>query len=80
MSDSDDVFVAEYLKRKLPDLAVHMGAPPEPDPDRRLVQVGSIPVGIVTARETLLDGTIVYEVDPFPMWRMAPHPREEITS
>lgn len=48
--------------------------------DRRLVRVGGIAVGIVTARETLLDGTIVYEVDPFPMWRMAPHPREEITS
>lgn len=48
------------------------------DDTRRVVHIGGVAVGVVTAREILLDGTIVYEVDPFPMWRMAPHPREEI--
>lgn len=48
--------------------------------DPRLVRVGGIAVGVVTARTCLESGTIVYEVEPVGPWPGMPaHPRQEIT-
>jgi hypothetical protein len=46
---------------------------------RTLLRVGGVPVGAVVAMEVLLDGKIVYEVEPFPAWSgLKPRPRWEI--
>jgi hypothetical protein len=46
-----------------------------------LLRVGGVPVGAVVAMEILLDGKIVYEVEPFPAWSgMKPRPRWEVRS